>query len=211
MKIYQSLKPQGLALFIIFIIVISIIMTALFGGLALLTPELILLLTEFAFIMYGFVFGRTHLTYCAPETHGYKYFRSIPNFESHFRKQCIISDIICYAIGYVITIINFIFMPDMAFTPMIGIIYLFATALGTLITAFVNTSHRAYVYTMMFSTVPLVCCAMVFLMADGVPKDLVPVNLQLIILGCVTVFAAVALILFYKRLGKNLRTSYGKG
>ncbi len=211
MKIYQSLKPQGLVLFIIFIIVISIIMVALFGGLALLTPELILLLTEFAFIMYGFVFAKSHLNYCVPETHGYKYFRSIPNFESRFRKQCIASDIICYAIGYAITIINLIFMPGMTFTPMIGIIYLFATALGTLITAFVNTSHRTYVYTMMFSTIPLVCLTIVFVFADDAPKDLVPLNIQLIIFACVTVFAAVALILFYKRLAKNLRTSYGKG
>ena len=211
MKIYQSLKPQGLALFMIFIIVISIIMVASFGGLALLTPELILLLTEFAFIMYGFVFGRTHLSYCAPETHGYKYFRSIPNFESRFRKQCIASDIVCYAIGYAITIINLLFIHDMIFTPMIGIIYLFSTTLGTLITAFVNTSHRAYVYTMIFSTLPLSCIMVVFLMADDVPKDIIPHNVQLIILGCVTVFAAVALILFYKRLAKNLRTSYGKG
>ena len=211
MKIYQSLKPQWLALFMIFIIAISIIMVVLFGGLALLTPELIILLAEFAFIMYEFVFGRTHLTYCAPETHGYKYFRSIPNFESHFRKQCIISDIICYAIGYVITIINFIFMPEISFTPLIGIIYLFITALGTLITAFVNTSHRAYIYTMMFSMIPLTCGTVIFVLADDIPKSFIPLSVQLIILGCVTVFATVALILFYKHLGNNLRTSYGKG
>ena len=109
MKIYQSLKPQGLALLMVFITTVSLIMMASFGGLALLTPQLILLLVEFTFIMYGFVFGRTHLSYCAPETHGYKYFRSIPNFESHFRKQCIVSDIVCYGIGYAVTILNFIF------------------------------------------------------------------------------------------------------
>lgn len=211
MKIYQTLKPQGLALLMVFITTVSLIMMASFGGLALLTPQLILLLVEFTFIMYGFVFGRTHLSYCAPETHGYKYFRSIPNFESHFRKQCIVSDIVCYGIGYAVTILNFIFMPEISFTPVIGIIYLFITSLGTLITAFVNTSHRVYIYTMMFSMIPLTCGTVIFVLADDIPKNFIPFSVQLIILGCVTIFAIISLTLFYKRLGNNLRTSYGKG
>lgn len=211
MKIYQSLKPQGLAAIMLFVFVAMFVIILLSGETALLTPQVILLVAELALIMYGLVFGRAHLSYCAPEIHGYKYFRSIPNFESHFRKQCIASDIVMYAIGYAVTIINFIFMPDISFTAMIGIIYLFITALSTLFTAFVNTSHRAYIYTMMFSTIPLSCGMVIFVFADDIPKNFIPISVQLIILGCVTVFALISLTLFYKRLGKNLRTSYGKG
>ncbi len=211
MKIYQSLKPQGLAAIMLFVFVAMFVIILLSGDTTLLTPQVILLVAELALIMYGLAFGRTHLSYCAPEIHGYKYFRSIPDFESHFRKQCIASDIVCYGIGYAVTILNLIFMPDISFTPMIGIIYLFITALSTLFTAFVNTSHRAYIYTMTFSMTTLVCGTVIFVLADDIPKNLIPVNVQLIILGCVTVFAAVALILFYKRLAGNLRTSYGKG
>jgi len=211
MKIYQSLKPQGLAAIMLFVFVAMFVIILLSGDTTLLSPQVIILVAELALIMYGLVFGRAHLSYCAPEIHGYKYFRSIPDFESCFRKQCIASDIVCYAIGYAVTIANLFFMPEISFTPLIGIIYLFITALGTLITAFVNTSHRAYIYTMMFSMIPLTCGTVIFVLADDIPKNFIPLSVQLIILGCVTVFAAVALILFYKRLAKNLRTSYGKG
>ncbi len=211
MKIYQSLKPQCLAAIMLLVFVAMFVIILLSGDTTLLTPQVIILVAELALIMYGLVFARAHLNYCAPETHGYKYFRSIPNFESCFRKQCVASDIVCYTIGYAVTIINLIFMPDISFTPMIGIIYLFITALSTLFTAFVNTSHKAYIYTMTFSMIPLTCGTIIFVLADDTPKNFIPFSIQLIILGCVTVFAAVALILFYKRLAKNLRTSYGKG
>ncbi len=211
MKIYQSLKPQGLAAIMIFVFVAMFVIAFLSGDTTLLTPQVILLVAELALIMYGLMFGKTHLSYCAPEIHGYKYFRSIPNFESRFRKQCIASDIVCYGIGYAITITNLIFMPEISFTTMIGIIYLFITALSTLFTAFVNTQHRAYMYTMMFSTIPLSCGTVIFVLADDIPKNFIPFSVQLIILGCVTIFAIISLTLFYKRLGNNLRTSYGKG
>ena len=45
----------------------------------------------------------------------------------------------------------------------------------------------------------------------AIPKNFIPCSVQLIILGCVTIFAIISLTLFYKRLGNNLRTSYGKG
>ena len=208
MKIYQTLKPSSFAFMATLGIGAMLLVTAIAGDFSVITPQLVILIIELAFIMYGLIFGKNHLNYCASETHGYKYFRSIPNFESHFRKQCIASDIVCYGIGYAVTILNFIFMPYMAF---IGIIYLFIISLSTIISAFVDAHHRLYIYTMMFSMIPLITGVMIFAIVDDIPKNLIPYNVQLIIWGCVTVFAAVALILFYKRLAKNLRTSYGKG
>lgn len=211
MKIYQTLKPQWFVIPLISVMLLMLMMVMIAGDFSMITPQLILLMIELAALCYGIFFGKNHLTYCAPEIHGYKYFRSVPNFENHFKKQCIISDIVCYGIGYAVTILNFIFMADKELSAVIGILYLFIIALSVFISAFVNTSHRLYMYTMMFSAVPLVCGTMVFLLADDIPENLIPVNVQLIILACVTVFAIISEILFYKRLGKNLRTSYGKG
>lgn len=211
MKIYQTLKPRGLVLLMIIIILSAFFMGAIAGDLSQLTPQLIIFLTELGAMFYGLFFGKNHLAYCPPESHGYKYFRSIPNFERHFKKQCIVSDIICYGIGYAVTVINFIFMSDKTLSALIGIIYLFIVALSCFITAFVNTSHRLYIYTMMFSIVPLTAVSLVIFISENITKNLIPLNARIIILICVTVFAVVSEILFYKRLSNNIKTSYGKG
>ena len=211
MKIYQTLKPGRFAIILILVMTAMFTFVAFSGEFSLITPQLIIFMIEIAAMMCGILFARNHLSYCAPETQGYKYFRSIPNFEKQFRKQCIVSDVVCYGIGFAVTILNITVMTDNSLYALLGIAYLFVVTMTSFISAFVNTSHRLFIYTIMFSTIPASVSFVVLITANDMPKDFIQINVQLIILVCFTVFAVISEILFYKRLGNNLKTSYGKG
>lgn len=212
MKIYQTLKPSGLALMASLGVGSMLFIAAIFGDFSVITPQLVILVTELAAMFYGVIFGDIHLTYCTPASHGYKFFRSMPDFESQFRKQCVFADIIVYSIGFIATVVNFIFMQDTALSALIGVGYLFIIALSRLICAFVSTDSRLYIYPKMISAVPMICGGVTFALADNITNnELIPINNQYIIFACVTVFAIIAEVIFYKRLEGNLKASYGKG
>ncbi len=211
MKIFQTLKI-GVFFIMLGLGVVSMLTIALIiGESAVITPSLILLILEIAALTYGVIFGDIHLSYTAPSAYGYKYFRSMPDFESKFRKQCIFADVIVYSIGFAATILNFTFMADKELIAMIGISYLFIVALSRFLASFVSVESRIYAYPKMLSMVPVICGIIVFFVSEDIPADLLPINTQIIILAVVTVFIVTAEFLFYKRLSNNLKTTYVKG
>lgn len=210
MKIYQTLKLRSFVFALIGAVVAVTVIIAMTGNYSIMTPRLFLLAAELAAMLYGTIFGSGHLIYCTPEIPGYKFFRSLPDYEKKYRNQCIFADIITFGVGYAITGLNLIFTANKGLSVFAGILYLFIIALLRLIASFKSISAIIY-YMMPFLVFPFILVVSVFLNIEKVPNNLIGINVQLIIIALVTVFVAVSETVFYKRLSKNLRTSYGKG
>lgn len=104
MKIYRTINFKTLLVMLAATVVFVIIMVfATNGDIELiLSPEIYIPTGSMVLIIFYTILGDTHLLFMSPETHGYKYFRSLPDAFAKFKKYCLTIDLIFGGIGLIL-------------------------------------------------------------------------------------------------------------
>lgn len=106
MKIYRTINLKTLFIMLLTAIFFVIMMIFVAEGniRAILNPRMYITLVSMVLILFNSIIGDAHLMYLSPETHGYKYFRSLPDAYGKFRSYCLKTDIIFGTIGLLLLI-----------------------------------------------------------------------------------------------------------
>lgn len=101
MKIYRTLNFKTLLVMIATALIFAVMMVFIADGdiNALLNARMYLTMISMVVILFCTVIGDAHLMYLSPETHGYKYFRSLPDAYKKFKNYCLKTDIFFGTIG----------------------------------------------------------------------------------------------------------------
>lgn len=106
MKIYRTINLKTLFIMLLtaLFFVVMMIFVAEGNVKAILNPRMYITLVSMILILFNTILGDAHLMYLSPETHGYKYFRSLPDAYGKFRSYCLKADIIFGITGLLLLI-----------------------------------------------------------------------------------------------------------
>ncbi len=106
MKIYRTINLKTLLIMLLTTLFFVVMMIFIAEGNVreILNPRMYITLVSMILILFNTILGDAHLLFLSPETHGYKYFRSLPDAYEKFRSYCLKTDIIFGIVGLLLLI-----------------------------------------------------------------------------------------------------------